>query len=217
MIRLPRLPSSSPPLIWMLALGVLCFASESPAANLGFNNGTFADGPEDDLATAAAEDVLSFGFRFHDENVAPDITNALVETNTYPDFPGENRLRSSDFGGILTMTHESGLPFELSSFRLANFTYNAGHTHGLEVTYNYADLTSEMVLFTVGTEIPGDRATESADIVVNKSNLTSVVFANTQRLVYVDDIVARVPEPTTVLLGLVAVGWVGTVLRRRPL
>ena len=114
------------------------------------------------------------------------------------------------------MTVDGGGEFELTSFRLSNFTFNASHTHGMDVTFNYADTTSETISYTVGTEIPGARLSESADIVVNKSNLTSVEFASIQRLVYVDDIVAKIPEPTALALtSLASLGLLSTRRRRR--
>lgn len=201
------------------ALTLILCATQALAADvtITFDDGTYVDGPDDVNVDDATEDVLSMGYRFHDFNLGdPAITNAQVDAPADDDVPGENRLRSRDFGGAITMTQDAGNPFDLTSFRLSNFTFNAGHTHGMEVTYNFADSTSETApVFLVGTDIPGDREMESADIVVNKTNLTSVVFSNTQRLVFIDDIVVTaVPEPTTAALGLFTV-LAACSLRRR--
>ncbi len=84
---------------------ILCFGSAASAALISFDDGTFTDGADDSAATTSDEDVLSFGFRFHDENPnGVATTNALVEAVN-----ADNRLRYRDFAGVLTMTHDSGL------------------------------------------------------------------------------------------------------------
>ena len=180
---------------------VVVLATTCGAQTLSFDDGTFIDGPDDTAATSPAEDILSMGFRFADNPYPADpadtaLTNAVVDTAADGTFPGENRARARDFGGESMLTYDGPSSFDLISFSLSNFTFNAGHTHGMTVTYNYDDSTSESTTYNVGTEIPGDRSQE-ANFVVNKTGLASVVFTNTQRLVYVDDIVLRVPEPAT--------------------
>lgn len=209
----------------LLSLSVL---SEGFALTINFDPGTFVDGVDG----SPDEDVRSLSFRFHDEhpfNEPPDPIdpplNEDAEVNTVTSESlgvEDNRVTVDQFGGILTMTQDSGLPFDLESFRLSNFTFGSSHTHAAQVVYHFADSTSiTSPVYTVGTEIPGDRALESEPIVVNYTGLVSVEFHNvlgsggpaTGRKFFVDDIVVAVPEPAA--LGTVVLGLGLAIGRRR--
>lgn len=106
---------------------------------------------------------------------------------------------------------------------MSNFTFNTtAHQHGMQVTYNFVDLTSEISpVYVVRTGIiPAARAQE-VTIAANKSNLTSVVFSNVvgdgtaARQVYIDDLdVTVVPEPSALLSILTVLAGAGLILRR---
>ena len=166
------------------------------------------------------------GFAFTDSRPAGagQMANAIVEDpigGSVDDF----RIRSGDFDGNLTLTATNGLPFDLLSYSLSNFTFNASHTHSLTVQYNFADGGApESDVYTVGTDVAGARVNET-NFVVNQTGLSSVIFINgfnigsepnaDSRLFFIDDLdlVSTIPEPTSLAL----LGPLGLAALRRRL
>jgi hypothetical protein len=205
------------------AAGVsLAISTAASAALLNFNAGTFTGGANND------GDVLTGGYRLADRNLSGATADAMVEV-----ISGDGRVRSREFGstassvgGVLTISSVDGSPFDLASFVLSNFTFNAAHRHGMVVTYFFVGgASTSSPLLISGIDFPSDRNVDGTLFTVNLTNLTSVEFANTRnpaetngtpRAVFIDDVSVTpsvIPEPT--MLGVVATFGLTLVRSRR--
>ena len=203
-------------------------ASPASAVVIDFESGVTGAGSTDGP-------VFTQGFQFVDARPTGATGNAadaqieVIDTDPTAGTANDSRLRSRDFGGTITMTETSGATFDLASFSLSNFTFNAGHRHELDVTFNSAAGGSSTTTYVVGDQVPGNRLLE-ANFVVNQTGLSSVVFDNEPgsdataaqpfgRLFMIDDLdvtvvpAGEVPEPAS--LAVLGLGGLALVRRRR--